>query len=93
MFTGIFAAGNAEAKVEVKAFEELVSKVVPLDHAEVVDRLVAHCELHPELREVGLREASMPTSQPAKGLGSRQTTTERLWKVCSHPRTPHPPAQ
>lgn len=48
VFAGVLAAGDAEAKVEVKTFEELVAKVVPLNHAEVVDRLVSHCELHPE---------------------------------------------
>ena len=46
MLAGVLAAGDAEAKVEVEAFEQLVAEVVPLDHAEVVDRLVSHCELH-----------------------------------------------
>lgn len=48
VLAGVLAAGDAEAKVEVKAFEQLVAEVVPLDHAEVVDRFVSHCELHPE---------------------------------------------
>lgn len=52
MFTGVLAAGDAEAKVEVKTFEQLVAEVVPLYHAEVVNRFVSHCELHPE-REKG----------------------------------------
>lgn len=94
MFTGILAAGDAEAKVEVKAFEKLVAEVVPFNHAEVVDRLVSHRELHPELREAGRAESSLHASQPVKGPGSRQTTSERLWKGCSHPHTrppsPHP---
>lgn len=69
MLTGILAAGDAEAKVEVEAFEELVPKVVPLNHAEVVDRLVSHCELHPELREADRAESSLHANrQPAKGL-------------------------
>lgn len=50
MLAGVLAAGDAEAKVEVEAFEQLVAEVVPLNHAEVVDRLVSHCELHPEQR-------------------------------------------
>lgn len=48
VLAGVLAAGDAETKVEVKAFEQLVAEVVPLNHAEVVDRLVSHCELHPE---------------------------------------------
>lgn len=48
MLAGVLAARDAEAKVEVKAFEQLVAEVVPLDHPEVVDRFVSHCELHPE---------------------------------------------
>lgn len=73
MLTGVLAAGDAEAKVEVEAFEELVSKVVPLDHAEVVDRLVSHCELHPELREVGRAESSHHANQPASQSASQGT--------------------
>lgn len=46
VLAGVLAAGDAEAKVEVEAFEQLVAEVVPLNHAEVVDRLVSHCELH-----------------------------------------------
>jgi hypothetical protein len=63
--------------VEVKAFEQLVAEVVPLDHAKVVDRLVSHCEFHPEQEKgVRLSLALKPVSQP----GSRQTTPERLRK-------------
>lgn len=91
MFTGILAAGDAEAEVEVKAFEKLVAEVVPFNHAEVVDRLVSHRELHPELREGGRAERGLRASQPVKGPGSRQTTSERLWKGCSHPHA-RPPA-
>lgn len=65
MFTGVLAAGDAEAKVEVEAFEQLVPEVVPLDHAEVVDWLVSHCELHPELRQGGRAESSLHANQPA----------------------------
>lgn len=46
---GILAAGNAEATVEVKALEQLISEVVyhlHVDHVEVVDRFVSYCELH-----------------------------------------------
>ncbi len=42
----VLAAGHAEAELEIKALEQLISKVVSLNHAEVVDRCVSHCELH-----------------------------------------------
>lgn len=36
VLTGVTAAWDAEAKVEVKALEQMFTKVVPLDHPEVV---------------------------------------------------------
>lgn len=45
MLAGVLAARDAEAEFEVKALEQLISEVMPLDHAEVVDGDVAHCEL------------------------------------------------
>lgn len=64
MLAGVLAARDTEAKVEVKAFEQLISEVVPLDHAEVVDRLVSHRELHPEREKgAGLSLALKSTSQ------------------------------
>lgn len=42
----VLAAGHAEAELEIKALEQLIAEVVSLDHAEVVDRCVSHCELH-----------------------------------------------
>lgn len=53
MLACVLAAGDAEAKVEVEALEQPVAEVVPFNHAEVVDRLVPHCELHPE-RDMGV---------------------------------------
>lgn len=46
MLTGALAAGNAEFKMEINAFELLVSKTVPLHLAEAVHRLGSHCELY-----------------------------------------------
>lgn len=42
----VFAAGHAEAELKVKALEQLIAKVVPLDHAEVVDGRVSYGKLH-----------------------------------------------
>lgn len=46
MLAGVLAAGDAEAKLKVEALQELLPEVVPLNHAEVIDGNVAHCELH-----------------------------------------------
>ena len=43
----VLRVGDAEAELEVEALQQLVAEEVPLDHPEVVHRLVAHCELHP----------------------------------------------
>lgn len=43
----VLAAGHAEAELKVKALEQLITEVVSLNHAEVVDGGVAHCKLHP----------------------------------------------
>lgn len=64
MLAGVLAAGDAEAKMEVKAFEQLVSEVVPLDHAEVVNRLVSHCELHPEQEKGAGLSLALETPPP-----------------------------
>lgn len=42
----VLAAGHAEAELEIKALEQLIAEVVSLNHAEVVDGCVSHCELH-----------------------------------------------
>lgn len=47
VLAGILAAGDAEAKLKIETLEELLAEVVPLDHAEVVDGLVADGKLHP----------------------------------------------
>ena len=47
----IFRVGDDKAKVKVEALEELFPEEMPLHHAEVVDRLVAHPELNAGERE------------------------------------------
>ncbi len=42
----VLAAGHAEAKLKIKTLQQLIAEVVSLNHAEVVDGCVAHCELH-----------------------------------------------
>lgn len=46
MLACVLAAGHTEAKLEIKALEQLIAEVVSLNHAEVVDGCVSHCELH-----------------------------------------------
>lgn len=46
MLASVLAAGHAEAEFEIKALEQLITEVVSLNHAEVVDGCVSHCELH-----------------------------------------------
>lgn len=48
VLTRVLAAGHAKAKLEIKALEQLITKVVSLDHAEVVDGCFSHRELHSE---------------------------------------------
>ena len=51
MLASVLAAGHAEAKLKVEALEELLAKVMPLDHPEVIDRRVSHGELHSAYRQ------------------------------------------
>lgn len=48
MFTSVTAAWDAKPKVEVKTLEQVITKVVPLDHAEVVQGPVPNCEFDPD---------------------------------------------
>lgn len=48
MLTGVPAVWDTEAKVKVKALQQGVAEVVPLDHAEVVQRPVSNREFHPD---------------------------------------------
>lgn len=45
MLAGVLAARDAEAELEVKALQQLITKVMPLDHAKVIDGNVTHGEL------------------------------------------------
>lgn len=45
MLAGVLTAGDAEAELKVEALQQLISEVMPLNHAEVIDRNVTHCEL------------------------------------------------
>lgn len=46
VFTCVAAVRYAKAKVKVKVFKKSSLEVMPLDHPEAVDGLVAHGELH-----------------------------------------------
>lgn len=58
VFTGVTAAWDAEAEVKVEALEQVIAKVVPLDHAEVAEGPVADCEFHPDRMENRKAETS-----------------------------------
>lgn len=47
MFTRVFTAGDAEAKLKVKALQQLSTEIMPLDHSEIVYGSVSYSELHP----------------------------------------------
>lgn len=47
MLNCVATVRNAETKFEVKAFQQAVTKIVLLNHAELVDLLLTHHELHP----------------------------------------------
>lgn len=42
----VLAAWHAEAKFKIEALEQLITEVMSLNHAEVVDGRLPHCELH-----------------------------------------------
>lgn len=46
VFTGVLATGHAEAKLKVKTLEQLLSKIMSLDHPEVFYGHVSDCELN-----------------------------------------------
>lgn len=58
MFTGVLAAGDAEAKLKVKTFEQLFSEIMSLDHPEVFYRHVSNCELNSGEEEDGTFKVS-----------------------------------
>ena len=51
MLHGVLAERNEEAKLKVEALEQAVLEVVPLNHAELVDRRRAYRELHPATQQ------------------------------------------
>lgn len=44
MLTGVLATRDTEAELEVKALQQLIAEVMPLDHAEIIDGNVTHGE-------------------------------------------------
>lgn len=46
VFTGVLAAGHAEAELKVKTLEQLLSEIMSLDHPEVFNRHFSNCELN-----------------------------------------------
>lgn len=58
MLTGVSTVWDTEAKVKVEALQQMITEVVSLYHAEVVQWPVSNCEFHPNWRkqkEEGLR--------------------------------------
>lgn len=58
MLTGVSAVWDTEAEVKVKALQQVIAEVVPLDHTKVVQRPVPDSEFHPnwiKQREESLR--------------------------------------
>lgn len=47
MFTGVLAVGDDETEVKVKALEQSISEVMPLDHPEVTDWFITDHKLYP----------------------------------------------
>lgn len=48
MLAGVAAVWDTEAEVKIKALEQVIAEIMPLDHAEVVQRPVPDCEFHPD---------------------------------------------
>lgn len=46
VFTGVLAVGHAKPKLKIKAFQQLLPEVMPLDHPEVFDREVPYSKLN-----------------------------------------------
>lgn len=51
MLAGVSAVGDTEAKVKVKALQQVITEVVSLDHAEVVQGPVSDGEFHPSWKK------------------------------------------
>lgn len=71
MLTRVLTAGDAEPKLKVEALEQLLTEVMPLDHAEVIDGLLPDRELYPAAREQGKDRLSCGT-HPEKFLCGTQ---------------------
>jgi len=46
MFHRVLAVWHHKAKLKVKALEQPVTEVMPLNHAELTHRFLANCKLH-----------------------------------------------
>lgn len=61
MFARVFTAGDAEAKLEVKTFQQLSTEIMPLDHTEIVYGSISYSELHPvDVGKKGLIKIGLP---------------------------------
>lgn len=82
VLTRVLAAGHAEAKLEIKALQKLIAKVVPFYHAEVVDGCVAYCEFHCGSNLSQLQEGwGELVSDKAAGIGvTVLSTTGWCWR-------------
>lgn len=64
MFTGVFAARHAEAKLKIEALEQLLSEIMSLNHPEVFYRLVSNRELHTAVTKAD-KQAKMKEAEEA----------------------------
>lgn len=46
VLTCVLTAGDAEPKFKIKTLQQLITEVMPLNHAEVIDGFVPYCEFH-----------------------------------------------
>lgn len=67
MLTSVSAVWDTEAKVKVKALQQVIAEIVPLDHAEVVQRPVSNSEFHPDWIQKERRETEMCLAEGDNG--------------------------
>ena len=92
----VLAAGHAEAKLEIKALEQLVAEVVSLNHTKVVDGCVTDCKLHSAETQTENKCTNLEANENTKHfcdsgflqLGSnvaRNTSTQSIIQVLNQP--------
>ena len=61
VFTSILAIWHTETKVEIKTFQQLLSEIMPFNHAKVLNRLVPNCKLYTKQKKFVKLHKSMFT--------------------------------